>query len=47
MLISALLTMAGVRWCIFISEVWVKIIVDTVLFFVSYKIQQQYVFKVL
>lgn len=44
MLISAFLTMAGVRWCIFISEVWIKIIIDTILFFISYKIQQKYIF---
>jgi glycosyltransferase involved in cell wall biosynthesis len=44
MLISAFLTMAGVRWLMFIPEIWIKITIDTVLFFVSYKIQQKYVF---
>ena len=44
MLISAFLTMAGVRWLMFIPEIWIKITIDTILFFVSYKIQQKYVF---
>lgn len=43
--LSALLVTAGNSLLPFLPEVVVKAVVDTVLFFISYKIQQKYVFK--
>lgn len=45
MAMSAFLVTLGIKYLAFIPEVLVKIIVDTVLFFVSYHIQQRYVFQ--
>ena len=44
MLTSALLTAAGVQLFTFIPEAEIKIGVDVVLFFISYKIQQKMIF---
>ena len=43
--LSALLVTAGNSLLPFLPEVVVKAVVDTVLFFISYKIQQKYVFR--
>lgn len=45
MSLSALLVTGGVTLLIVVPEVIVKIIVDTILFFISYSIQQKYVFQ--
>ncbi len=45
MSMSALFVTLGIRYLRFMPEVLVKIVVDTVLFFVSYHIQQRYVFQ--
>lgn len=47
MLCSALLVNGGVKLFTFLPATLVKIVVDTALFFVSYKIQQKYVFGAL
>lgn len=44
MALSAVLVTAGVRWLAVVPETFVKIVVDTCLFFVSYKIQQKFVY---
>lgn len=44
MLLSAALVTVGVILFNYIAEVWIKAVVDTILFFVSYKIQQKFVF---
>ena len=44
MSLSALLVTAGSSLLPFIPEVAVKAVVDTVLFFISYKVQQKYIF---
>lgn len=41
---SALLVMWGVKVLPFISEVMVKMMIDTILFFISYKIQRNFIF---
>lgn len=45
MSLSAIFVIGGVKILAPISEVVVKIVVDTVLFFVSFYIQRKYVFK--
>lgn len=45
MALSAFLVTVGIEYLKFLPEVLVKIIVDTALFFVSYHIQQRYVFQ--
>lgn len=45
MCLSALFVTIGVKILIQLSEVFVKVIVDTCLFFISYHIQQKYVFR--
>lgn len=44
MALSALFVTLGVRMIFFAPEVVIKVIVDTILFFVSYKVQQKLVF---
>ncbi|RKM58308.1 glycosyltransferase [Butyrivibrio sp. X503] len=44
MALSALLVTLGVRWLVIVPETVVKIVVDTCLFFISYKIQQKFVY---
>lgn len=45
MCLSALLTTVGVRLFYFLPEVSIKIVVDTMLFFISYRIQNTFVFR--
>lgn len=45
MTMSAFFVTLGIEYLKFIPEVLVKVIVDTILFFVSYHIQQRYVFQ--
>ena len=42
---SAVFVTLGVWAFAFLPEVAVKVIVDTILFFVSYRIQNQFIFK--
>lgn len=45
MTMSAVLVTAVVRWLVIVPETAVKIVVDTCLFFISYKIQQIFVYN--
>lgn len=45
MCMSALLVTTGIRIFVMFKEVTVKIVVDIILFFISYKIQNRYIFK--
>ncbi|SFU54023.1 bifunctional glycosyltransferase family 2/GtrA family protein [Butyrivibrio sp. INlla21] len=44
MALSAFLVTMGVKWLVVVPETVVKIVVDTCLFFMSYKIQQKFVY---
>jgi putative flippase GtrA len=44
MSLSALLVTAGSAFLPALPEVAVKVVVDTILFFISYKVQQKYIF---
>lgn len=46
MLFSAVLVTTGIKALYFLPEIWIKVIVDIVLFFISFIIQRKYIFKV-